>query len=165
MSFTIRRAQIADLPTITEIYNQAGVETTASYDLVPVSLDNRAEWLARHEARDHPVLVLEDQGQVVGYADYSYFRDKAGYAQTMEHTVYIAQGRRNLGGGRMLMGALIDHARGQGVHALVGVIDSENRESITFHQSLGFLEVGRMPEVGHKFGRWLDLIIMQLILG
>lgn len=165
MAFMIRRAQPADLPAITAIYNIAGVGTTASYDLEPVSIADRARWLARHEAKDQPVLVLVSDAEVVGYANYGTFRDKAGYAHTVEHSVYIADGHRASGGGRMLMNALIDHARGHGVHVMLGIIDAENAESIEFHTRLGFVQVGRLPEVGRKFDRWLDLVIIQLTLG
>ena len=165
MAFKIRRAQTSDLPAITQIYNEAGVWTTASYDTEPVSVANRAAWLALHEVRDHPVLVLLDDDQVVGYAEYDSFRDKAGYAHTVEHTLYIREGYRSAGGGRMLLSALVDHARGQRVHAMLGFIDSANADSIQFHRSLGFHEVARLPEVGRKFGRWLDVVIVQRILG
>lgn len=164
MSFVIRRARSADLPTITDIYNAAGVGTTASYDLDPVTVEDRAAWLAKHAAKDHPVLVLAADGVVVGYANYGTFRDKAGYAHTVEHSVYIRDGYRASGGGRMLMNALIDHARGHGVHAMLGFVDADNAHSIDFHRRLGFVEVARMPEVGRKFDRWLDVVIMQLTL-
>lgn len=165
MALKIRRAQTEDLPAIAQIYNEAGVGTTASYDTDPVSVADCVSWLRRHEIRDHPVLVLVEDGEVVGYAEYDTFRDTAGYAHTVEHTVYIKEGHRSAGGGRMLMSALIDHARGQRVHAMLGFIDSANTDSIEFHQSLGFSEVARMPQVGRKFDRWLDLVIVQRILG
>lgn len=159
---TIRPAIEADLETITRIYNDAGVGTTASYDLEPVTVDERRAWWERHTASNHPVLVAEADGQVLGFAAYGTFRDKAGYDQTVEHSVYVADGARALGVGRMLMLALIDRARGDGIHVMVGVLDADNAASVAFHQKLGFVEVGRMPQVGRKFDRWLDALFMQL---
>lgn len=117
---TIRPATEADLEAITRIYNDAGVGTTASYDLEPVSVDERREWLERHTSSNHPVLVAVADGEVLGFAGYGSFRDKAGYGQTVEHSVYVADGARALGVGRMLMLALIDRARGDGIHVMVG---------------------------------------------
>ncbi|WP_353081275.1 GNAT family N-acetyltransferase [Tessaracoccus lapidicaptus] len=160
----IRPAQSSDIPAITDIYNEAGVGTTASYALEPVTVDNRQEWWRRLTAADCPVLVLEDDGHVVGFASYAQFRPLAGYAHTMEHSVYIRSGRRSSGAGRMLMQALLDYARGRGVHVMVGVVDGANEDSLAFHRKLGFEESGRLPEVGRKFGRWLDVVFMTRIL-
>ncbi|QXT63539.1 GNAT family N-acetyltransferase [Tessaracoccus palaemonis] len=161
---TIRPASARDIDTITEIYNTAGVGTTASYALDPVSVEDRRAWLEAHVVAEQPVLVLEDDGEVVGYAAYGPFRSLAGYVHTVEHSVYIAEGRRAVGGGRMLMNALIDHALGRDVHVMVGVIDATNEASIEFHRRLGFEETGRLPEVGLKFGQWRTVVFMTLIL-
>lgn len=158
----IRPARDEDLQAITNIYNDAGVGTTASYDLEPVSVDNRRAWLEERRNRNQAVLVAEDEGQVRGFASYGTFRDKAGYDQTVEHSVYVADGARALGVGRMLMLALIDRARGDGVHAMIGVLDADNEASVAFHQKLGFEVVGRLPQVGRKFDRWLDALFVQL---
>lgn len=165
MAPTIRSATHADLPVIVDIYNEAGVGTTASYDIDPVDLENRALWFNRLRTAGFPVLVLEDEaeGGVLGYAAYGPFRDKAGYAHTVEHSVYVASGRRAAGVGRMLMSALIDHARASGVHVMVGVLDAANDASLVFHQRLGFTESAVLPQVGRKFDRWLDVIFMTLV--
>lgn len=160
----IRPAQSSDLQAITDIYNEAGVGTTASYALEPVTLADRRAWLERLSAAEFPVLVLEDDGDIVGYASYAQFRPLAGYAHTMEHSVYIRAGRRAAGAGRLLMQALIDYARGRGVHVMVGVVDAANEESLAFHRRLGFEVTGRLPEVGRKFGRWLDVVFVTRIL-
>lgn len=164
MAPTIRPATRADLPAIVDIYNEAAVGTTASYDLEPVDLHNRRVWFDRLMNGDFPVLVLEDpeEGGVIGYACYGPFRDKAGYAHTVEHSVYVAEGRRSGGAGRMLMAALIDYARGRDVHVMVGVLDAENAASRAFHQRLGFVESAVLPQVGRKFGRWLDIVFTTL---
>lgn len=162
MPLTIRPATAADMPELTEIYNEAGVGTTASYDLVPVTVQERTAWFEAKQRRNFPCLVAEEDGRVVGFSSYGSFRDKAGYDFTVEHSVYVRDGWRTSGVGRMLMTALIDYAAGHGVHVMVGVLDGSNEASIAFHRALGFEEVARMPEVGRKFGRWLDVVIMQL---
>lgn len=160
---TIRPAGEQDLAAITEIYNEAGVGTTASYALEPVSVENRRDWFVRLSADGFPVLVLTENDEVLGYASYGPFRGLAGYAYTVEHSIYISDRYRASGGGRMLMSALIDYARGRGVHVMVGVIDGSNEDSIAFHRRLGFQECGRLPEVGRKFGRWLDVVFLALV--
>lgn len=162
MPVTIRPATDADIPAITTIYNVAGIGTTASYDLAPVSVADRLEWFRAKQRRGFPTLVAVEDGETIGFASYGTFRDKAGYDYTVEHSVYVHDGRRASGVGRMLMTALIDHARGHGVHVMVGALDGSNAKSLQFHQTLGFEEVARMPEVGRKFGRWLDLVLVQL---
>ncbi len=160
---TIRPAQHADIPAITEIYNEAGVGTTASYALEPVSVADRRAWFERLSVGNFPVLVVEEEGIVTGFASYGPFRHLGGYAHTVEHSVYIGSGHRAAGLGRMLMNALIDIARGNDVHAMVGVIDGGNAQSIAFHEKLGFEVSGRLPQVGRKFDRWLDVVFVTLV--
>jgi len=156
----IRSANHEDLPAIVEIYNEGGVATSASYDVEPVTLEDRAAWFERLRNQGHPVLVLEENGQVVGFASYGPFRDKAAYPHTVEHSAYVAEGSRSNGVGRMLLCALLDHARGRGVHVMLGVLDADNTASRAFHKSLGFIESAVLPEVGRKFGRWLDVVFV-----
>ena len=156
----IRSANHEDLPAIVEIYNEGGVATTASYDIEPVTLEERAAWFERLRNQGHPVLVLEENGRVVGFASYGPFRDKAAYRHTVEHSVYVAEGSHSNGVGRMLLCALLDHARGRGVHVMLGVLDADNMASRAFHKSLGFIESVVLPEVGRKFGRWLDVVFV-----
>ena len=160
MPRVIRSANHEDLPAIVEIYNEGGVATTASYDIEPVTLEERAAWFERLRNQGHPVLVLEENGRVVGFASYGSFRDKAAYLHTVEHSVYVAEGSRSNGVGRMLLCALLDHARGRGVHVMLGVLDADNMASRAFHKSLGFIESVVLPEVGRKFGRWLDVVFV-----
>lgn len=106
-------------------------------------------------------------GNVVGVATYGDFRDsvqREGYRFTVEHTIHVDEHTRGLGVGRALMEALVDRARAAGLHAMIGAIDGENQESLAFHERLGFVEVGRLPEVGRKFDRWLDLVLVQRTL-
>lgn len=110
------------------------------------------------------MLVLEEGAKVVGYASYGPFRAFDGYRGTVEHSVYVRTDLRGGGRGRALLSALILRARAQGLHVMVAAIEAENNASIILHQRLGFAAVGLMPQVGQKFGRWLDLLLMQLRL-
>ncbi|UXY52420.1 GNAT family N-acetyltransferase [Pseudomonas tohonis] len=161
----IRDASEADLPGILAIYNDAVEHTTAIWNETLVDLANRRAWLAERTAAGFPVLAARDAaGEVVGYASYGAWRPHDGYRHTVEHSVYVRADQRGKGLGPQLMQALIERARSAGLHVMVGAIESENAASIRLHQRLGFTTTGQMPQVGRKFGRWLDLTFMQLIL-
>jgi phosphinothricin acetyltransferase len=161
----IRDAVAGDVLALTALYNELGVATTVCYDLEPVTEENRAAWLAAHEAAGWPVLVAVAAGEFVGYAAYAQFREKAGFRYSVEHSVYVASAHQGEGVGRTLLAALIDRARAAGVHLMVGVIDAENAASLAFHASLGFEDCGVWPEVVWKFGRFHDLKMLVLKLG
>lgn len=161
----IRDATDADLAGILEIYNDAVLNTTAIWNEKTVDLDNRRAWLAERNAQGYPVLVaVDEQDQVLGYASFGDWRTWDGYRHTVEHSVYVKNDHVGAGIGKALMRALIDRARALGKHVMVAGIESENRASIHMHQQLGFVHVGQLREVGTKFGRWLDLTFMQLII-
>jgi len=160
----VRAATDGDIIALTALYNDLGVATTACYDLRPATLGERRAWLDDHQTNGWPVLVADDNGQVIGYAAYGAFRAKPGYRYTVEHTVYVAQDCQGCGVGRALMSYLIEHARAAGLHAMIGVVDAENTASVAFHESLGFQTVGTLPQVGRKFGLWLDSVYQVLIL-
>ena len=164
MSAIVRPATWADLPAILAIYNDAVLHTTASYDLEPVSMASRAAWLAGHEERGEPVIVAELGGQVAGFGAYGPFRAKAGYRFTVEHSVYVVAERRGQGIGRLLLEPLIAHARNAGMHSMIAGVDAENQASLRLHRSCGFVEVAHFRQVGYKFGRWLDLVCLELML-
>ncbi|WP_319519138.1 GNAT family N-acetyltransferase [uncultured Martelella sp.] len=157
----IRDAKEADLPVVLEIYNDAVLHSTAIWNEILVDLENRKAWLAARNARGFPVLVAEREGAVIGYASYGDWRPFDGYRHTVEHSVYVHKDRRGGGAGRALMEALLAHARQAGMHAMIAAIEGDNTASIALHERLGFFHVGRYPEVGTKFGRWLDLVTMQ----
>ena len=160
----IRAAQARDVPAILDIVNDAILNSTALFEYEPRTLDEQAGWLADRNAGGWPVLVAEVDGDTIGFASYGPFRARPAYAATVEHSVYVAQHDRSKGVGRALMLALIAAAKSDGRHVMVGGIDGSNDASIAFHAALGFVETGRLPEVGWKFERWLDLVFMQLIL-
>ena len=160
----IRDADDSDLPAITEIHNHAVVHTTAIWNEDAVDVADRAAWLADRTARGYPVIVAVDDSGLVGYASYAQWRPHSGYKHTVEHSVYVRGDQRGRGIGKTLMAELIERARAAGVHVMIGGIESGNVASIVLHERLGFAEVGRMPQVGAKFGRWLDLSMIQLML-
>jgi len=164
MSIEIGEATEADLAAILAINDQAVVETTASWNHAPGSLDSRKAWFAGMTAKADPVLVARLGDEVVGYAYWGPFRPSDGYLHTVENSVYVRKDLHGQGIGRKLMLDLIERARAKGLHAIVAGIGAENTGSIALHARLGFAEYGRMPQVGAKFGRWLDLVLMQLML-
>jgi L-amino acid N-acyltransferase YncA len=153
-----------DVPAIAAILNHEVLHTTAVWSDEPYTDEWMATWFELRRDKGWPVLVARYQGRVVGYATYGEFRSRAGYRDTMEHSVYVDGAVHRGGIGRLLLGALMERARANGVHVLVGGIADENTASLGLHRALGFHEVARMPEVGQKFGRWLTLIFMQKIL-
>lgn len=160
----VRDATPADLPALLEIYNEAVANTTASWDHDPWSPVRHADWYAHKAEHGFPLLVAAEAGEVLGYATYGEFSGKVGYASTREHSVYVRPEAQGRGIGRALMVALVDRARAAGVHTLVGRLSSDNEASLRLHAALGFVEMGRLREVGWKFGRWLDLSYVQLML-
>jgi L-amino acid N-acyltransferase len=164
MSAHIRPAEETDVPAITDIVNAAIVNTLASWMHHPFPLEDRCEWFLARRAQHFPILVAEVDGAIAGYAATGPFRAYDGYARTVEHSVYIREEFQRRGLGRALMTPLIDVSRERGDHVMVGAIALPNEPSVALHTALGFVEVGRMPEVGWKFGDWRDLLLMQKIL-
>ncbi|MBD0322151.1 MAG: N-acetyltransferase family protein [Aldersonia sp.] len=160
----IRDAREADLPRVLEIHNTAIAESTAIWDTSPVDLEDRRAWWHQRRADGFPVLVAEIDGEIAGYATYGPWRPKSGYRFTVENSVYVADHYHRRGVASALMGELIARAAAGSVHVMVAGIESANHSSIALHHKFGFRTVGELPEVGHKFGRWLDLTLMQLTL-
>lgn len=156
----IRPARPQDAPAIAAIWNTLIRETTHTFTTV----EKTAEDIAARLAEGSPWWVAEVQGQVLGHATYGPFRSGPGYARTMEHSVHLAKAGQGKGLGRALMTALEDHARAAGVHVMVAGISGSNAAGLAFHTALGYAEVGRMPEVGQKWGQCLHLVLMQKIL-
>ena len=130
-----------------------------------VDIANRTAWHADRQRLGYPVLVAkDDDGSVLGYASFGDWRAFDGYRHTVEHSVYVRLDARGRGIGEALMHALIARARAIGKHAMVAGIEAGNTTSIRLHKKLGFAEVGLLPQVGMKFGKWLDLAFLQLVL-
>ena len=165
MTYDIRDARHADLPAIRDIYNDAVLRTTAIWNEQTVDLGNRQAWFSARQSQGYPVLVVvDDEDNVLGYASYGDWRPFDGFRHTVEHSVYVRNDQCGNGLGSLLMTALIERARACGKHVMVAAIESANAASIRLHERAGFITTGQMPQVGTKFGRWLDLTFMQLIL-
>ncbi len=161
----IRDAVAADIAGITDIYNHAVINTAAIWNEQVVDVANRAAWHADRVRQGYPLLVAVDENDaVLGYATFGDWRPHDGYRHTVEHSVYVRLDARGQGIGEALMQALIARARAIGKHVMVAGIEAGNATSIRLHKKLGFAEVGLLPQVGMKFGKWLDLAFLQLVL-
>ena len=164
MTGTIQDAGPHDLPRILEITNGAILTGTALWTITPATIESRGAWMAERRAAGHPVLVVVQDGAVQGFGSYGPFRPHDGYRHTVEHSLYIDPSAQRRGHGQAMLSALIAHATEAGLHAMVGGIDAQNAASIALHARFGFTVAARLPEVGAKFGRWLDLVFMHRLL-
>ncbi|MHA3787070.1 N-acetyltransferase family protein [Flavobacterium hauense] len=164
MQTNIRLAEVKDLWEILEIINHNILHSTAVYDYEPKSIDDMQVWFQERQQDGFKVIVAEYENAIAGYAAYGIFKPKAGYRFTVEHSVYVSENFHGKGIGKLLMAELIAIAKAEGIHSMIGVIDADNASSIAFHKQFGFKETGFLKEAGFKFGRWLDVTFMQLIL-
>jgi phosphinothricin acetyltransferase len=164
MNVIIRNANVEDLPQILEIVNHAILHTTSNYLYEVQTVENQLQWFEEKKSKQFPIIVADYNGTAVGFGTYGTFREKIGYQFTVEHSVYVAPEFIGKGIGKQLLLALIVLAKDGGYHTMIGGIDAANTESIDFHRKFGFVETGKIKEVGFKFGKWLDLQFMQLIL-
>ena len=163
-TFQVKGAGEEHLPGVLAIYNHAVAHTTAIWNDVLVDLDNRRDWRRARIDAGFPILVAVEGSSVLGYASFGPFRPFDGYRRTVEHSVYVAERARRRGVASALLFALEEAARTMDMHVMVGGVAADNDASLRLHEKLGFREAGRLPEVGQKFGRWLDLVFMQKIL-
>ncbi|MDR6308573.1 GNAT family N-acetyltransferase [Pacificitalea manganoxidans] len=164
-AYTLRAAAPRDADALAAIYNDAVLNGTAIWNETTTDAEGRRAWMEARHARGFPILVAVDAAdRVAGYASYGDWRPFEGFRHTVEHSVYVAAEARGAGLGRVLLTALIEEARTAGRHVMVAAIEAGNVASIRLHEKLGFVERGRMPQVGAKFGRWLDLVFLQLVL-
>lgn len=149
---------------ILAIFNEAILHSTALYDYRPRTPEQMGAWFELKERGQFPVIGLVENERLMGFGSYGTFRAWPAYKYSVEHSIYLAPDHRGKGLGKMLLKALIEAAREQEYHVLIGGIDSQNAASIRLHRSQGFEYAGRIRQVGYKFGRWLDLDFYQLIL-
>lgn len=152
----IRPADASDVPEITALWNRVIRDTTITFTATPKTEAEITALVARQ-----PVLVARGRSAFRGFATFAQFRGGDGYAHTMEHAIYLTDAARGQGLGRALLAELETRARAAGARSLIAGISGENRDGIGFHEATGFTHVGRIPEAGRKFGRYLDLILMQ----
>jgi phosphinothricin acetyltransferase len=162
-SFAIRRAQLSDATAIAQIYNEAILTTTATFDTETKSVEDRTEWLKTHDDR-FPVLVAIVDGDVAGWASLTRWSDRRAYDATAETSFYVHSTHRGRGIGRALKQEIINEASRLGFHTLIARIAEGSAESLHLNEAFGFTHVGTLREVGRKFGRLLDVHIMQKML-
>jgi phosphinothricin acetyltransferase len=159
----VRLATIDDAEAIRSIYNVEVADSTVTFDLVPRTLEDQRAWLTARSGA-HAVLVGDDNGEVVGFASLSPYRDRPAYSTTVEDSVYVRRDQQGHGLGKVLLGELLQVATAHGFHAVMARIVGGHHASISLHRAHGFDIVGTEREIGRKFGRWLDVVLMQKIL-
>lgn len=164
MEIKIRPYQIEDAQAILEIINYNILNATALYDYEPRTLKNQVAILEEKLSKGFPVVVATEEETVVGFGYYSEFRFREAYKFTVEHSVYAHPNHIGKGIGKLILENLIDLAKAQKLHTMIGVIDAENQSSIEFHKKFGFEIAGTIKESGFKFNRWLHSVFMQKML-
>jgi phosphinothricin acetyltransferase len=159
----IRRATLADAEAMRQIYNLEVTGSTATLDLVPRSVEEQAAWMVAHSGV-YPVVVAVEGGEVIGFASLSPYRPRPGYATAVEDSIYVAGDHRGQGIGRALLGEAVGMARTHGFHSIVARVSATQQASVALHKACGFDFVGVEREIGRKFGRWIDVAILQLLL-
>jgi len=164
MEVQIRNYKTEDAATIVDIINYNILNSTALYDYQPRTLENQIAIFEDKLKKGFPIIVAVANTKVVGFGYYSEFRFREAYRFTVEHSVYVANDFHGKGIGKLLLQNLIDLARQQKLHTMIAVIDSENQNSVAFHEQFGFKTVAVLKETGFKFNRWLHSQLMQLML-
>jgi L-amino acid N-acyltransferase len=160
---SIRPARVADAAAIAAIYNREVLESTATFDLVPRSLEQQIEWIARRSGAFSAVVAVAD-GTVVGFGALSTYKERPAYNTTVEDSVYVDRDHAGRKIGSMLLRHLLDVARASGFHVVIARIEATGEASLALHRSCGFELVGVERQVGRKFNRWLDVAVMQIVL-
>jgi L-amino acid N-acyltransferase len=159
----VRLARPTDAEATRAIYNAEVTTTTVTFDLVPRSLEDQLAWIESH-AGAHPAVVATDGGEVVGFGSLSQYRNRPAYSTTVEDSVYVRADRRGQGYGGAILSELVALATVHGFHSVIGRIVGGHEASIGLHRACAFDLVGIEREVGRKFGRWLDVVVMQRLL-
>ncbi len=158
----VRSATLEDIPSILAIYNEAVLTTTATYDYEPRSLEHRIIWYEDHQAAGLPMFVaVNSRREITGWSALNRYHDRPGFRFTSEDSIYVHTDHRGQGVGGELLRPLLKKASELGLRAIMAGIDAQNIASLRLHSRHGFVEVGRFPNVGYKFGRWLDVVYMQ----
>lgn len=160
----IRPAHPSDIDAILAFWNPYIRDTVVTFSSEEKTPEDLARMIARRRAEGREFLIAEEDGQVLGFVTYDQFRGGNGYAHAMEHTIILSPQAQGRGAGRILMTAIEEHARSHGVHIMVGGISAENRAGLSFHKAVGYTDAGTVRQAGYKFGRWIDLCLVQKIL-
>jgi len=159
----IRLATEADLPIINDIYNHYVINSTCTYQMEPEKMEDRRAWFAAHGPK-HPVTVVEVEGKVVAWGSLSPFHRRAAYQNSVENSIYVHHEHRRRGIGAVILQDQIRTAKELGHHTVLALIDADQAGSVGLHLRFGFEKVAHLKQVGFKFGRWLDVVYMQLML-
>ncbi len=159
----LRPARLDDAEALRQIYNAEVTTSTVTFDIVPRTLADQRRYLDDRSGA-HAVIVATDDGEVVGYGALSAWRSKPAYSTSVEDSVYVHRAHQGRGIGRVLLAELTRVATAHGFHAVFARIVGGHEASIRLHEALGFEIVGTEREVGRKFGRWLDVVLMELLL-
>jgi L-amino acid N-acyltransferase YncA len=159
----IRKAEEKDLPVITEIYNDAIQNTIATFDTTPKTIDEERVWFIGHGPKN-PIMVAEHDGKIIAWGSLSKWSDRYAYNDTAETSLYVIEPYRGQGVGKHLLRRLLEEGHRQGLHAVIARVTEGNTISLAVHESLGFTPIGVMKEVGEKFGKRLDVYLMEKIL-
>ena len=162
--YRTRLAERRDADALRAIYNVEVLESTVTFDLVPRSLADQITWIDEHSGGHPAIVAVDDEDSVAGFASLTPYRPRPAYATTVEDSVYVARDRRGAGLGRLLLGDLVERALDHGFHAVIARIVGGHEASIALHRACGFTEIGVEREVGRKFGKWLDVVLMQKML-
>lgn len=160
----IRAALPQDAKPLADLWNPWIRDTAITFNSIEKTADDVAMMIAARQSADHGFVVAEDDGRLLGFATYSQFRGGIGYAKSMEHTVILSPQARGNGAGRALMLAIEHHAAQAGAHVMIAGVTAENPEGRAFHAKMGYAEVAIIREAGFKFGRFMDLVLMQKFL-
>lgn len=160
----VRLAATEDAEAIRAIYNREVLGSTVTFDLVARSLDEQLQWLDEHSGAHPAIVAVDEREAVVGFGSLSPYRPRPAYRTTVEDSVYVDRSARGRGVGKLLLGELVSLADAHGFHALMARIVGGHEASIGLHRSCGFEVVGVEREVGRKFGRWLDVVLMQRLV-
>lgn len=159
----IRLARVDDAPALLDIYNHFVLHSTCTYQETPDTLTERRDWIAGRGPL-HPAIVALLDGRIVGFGALNVFRGRSAYRRSCENPVYVAHDRQRLGIGGALLADLLARAEALGYHTVIAGVDAGQAGSVALHRKHGFVEIGRMREVGFKFGRYLDVLFMQRML-
>jgi phosphinothricin acetyltransferase len=163
VSAHVRLATAEDLDAVNAIYNHYVLHSTCTFQTIPSTRDERLAWFAAHD-EGHPVTVAVADGEIVGWGALSVYNPRQGYRRTVENSVYVRHDRHRRGAGRALLADLLDRARALGHHTVIAGIAGDQAPSVALHQAFGFVEKGRLAELGHKLGRWIDVLYLQRML-
>jgi len=164
MELTVRHVERRDAEALRAIYNLEVLESTVTFDIVPRSLEQQLAWIDEHRGGHPAIVAVNGENGVAGFASLSPYRPRPAYASTVENSIYVRRDLQSRGVGRRLLEELLSVGTAHGFHAVIGRIVGGHEASIALHAACGFELVGVEKEVGRKFGKWLDVVVMQRIL-